>query len=808
MTNGQKELYLDLSTSKTEPPGKGVLNPKFALVGLAPSPYRPADRKNEPFGAKTWKMMRRIIHNLGPENVYMTNLVKEAQPVRKKVRKKVLTQYYPGLIEELKLVNPERVICFGAQVAAMLCPGYENLLEDHGTLFWNPSLEKVVVPTYHPSSVSDDPDRVKMLMHDLSRAERLPDPKPPKFRVINGYEELRRTLNKIPQFPMIFIDIESTGTHYDDDITVVGFTWDLHDTAYLVKPPYSTDHELSFKLLKLLQRTFEGKFSTLVGHNLTFDLSLLSHSSGSIWNFPVRDTMLMAFVLGEEKLSLKHLTSVHTDRPGSRSMGGFQDDAYAAEDVFSTREVYWELEPRSSKVFARTLYEHLTVPVVEMTLAGVHIEREELLEILPHYREAESNSKDKLEGLLKQIPGYGTAQVNWNSYQQVGAVLVAAGVPLKEKTASGNLSVKHEVLEENRKYQIVEALLEYRDANSLLKFLEDWEVRTREKNRLNPKMKIFGARTGRTSMADPNLQNVPRLGPAKTVFCSRYKNGLMGLMDLNQAELRVAGLLSGDAEFCQMLMEEDPHRAIASRVYKKSQVDVSSIQRKKSKSVTFGLLYDGSVRGMAKRGGFDEKEVASVRQEMFEEFTGVKSWLKGQRRIAVIDREVYTAFGKRRDLSGLLYSAGDRDAGRKAINTPIQGTASEILLWLVAMTWGSLKKSPLHTRPLFGIHDSMMLDIYPGEVDRLVQSISLAFISLQDTPLKDFKMFWKIPFTGELVVGKTWAAIESTNENYNPMMIYHFSSLEGLTGKEEKDGEEFRKYQEVSREPQEAHQVV
>ena len=775
---GQR-IYLDSSLTPDDAPGYGYLNPDYALVGLAPSPHRPKTRFNEPFGAKSWRMMGMIVELLGG-NVYLTNLVKSPQPPRRKIKKKIIDEFLPVLIHELQIVNPNRVVVFGAQVAKALCPAFSSLNEDHGTLFYNPILEMIIVPTFHPSALADDPVRIDMVITDMQRIENLPDPEPPPFQTLYTREDLMKVMLKIPTHPLFYLDLETTGTAPEDpnvQITKIGFTWDAEPEVYILELP-EDDREESIELMKILKRYLEPLEPVVIGHNLPFDLSMLAAKSQDFWDFPVRDTMAMGYVAGEERLGLKHLNSTYTDRPGSRAYGGYADNAYAAEDVFATREIHWHFEPMTRNIFARNLYEDQIVPVSGMAIGGVNIDRKQLSKIVPFYQKLD-------DGALKRLNARIEGEINWNSPAQAVEAFLSLGVRLSKKTPTGNFSLAEPVIRGLSFHsEPIKDYLDFKGNLSLLSMILDWQERTEHTSYMYPKFKIFGARTGRTSMSNPNLQSVHREGKAKTVFTSRYEGGYWGLMDLNQAELRSAGILSGDEAFCLMLVKEDPHVNIASMVYKIPVAQITGIQRKKSKAVTFGLLYGGAPKGMASRSGFDLKEVIQVKAAMFEEFPGLEKYIKEQRRTGVLNGKVHTIFGKVRDLTSIIAVAGENDAARKAINTPIQGSASEVTLWILAQTTILLRAERLITRPLFGIHDSILFDIYPGEEDQLAEMIAQAFISLKKTPLAEYRMFEVVPFSGNLTLGENWARVESTNEDYAPIMDYEMDSLRGLINKE------------------------
>jgi len=194
--------------------------------------------------------------------------------------------------------------------------------------------------------------------------------------------------------------------------------------------------------------------------------------------------------------------------------------------------------------------------------------------------------------------------------------------------------------------------------------------------------------------------------------------------------------------------------------------DITSGQRKFSKKITFGVLYGGSVRGLAYRSGFEPNEVAAVLEVFNEEFPQLSAWLRAQREAVEFDASIATLFGRRRDLSAELNERGASDAARKAINTPIQSLASDLMLVVLREIEQQVLERDLNSYPLFGVHDSLILEVYPGEEEELLEVVQLGFEAIAETPLRDLEMFKTVPIIGEAAIGESWAAVEETNEGY------------------------------------------
>lgn len=756
MNQNMDLVYLNLEFTNPEArPGKGPIPCEMAFVGIAPSPNRPLSRRNEPFGASSWGLLQKIQIKLD-KPIYTTNLVKEPVPATKKPGIRLVRYYYPQLMAELKIVKPKKILALGALPAQLLCPGFDSLREDHGTYFYNPELEALVVPTYHFSAIGRDPSKIDLLIRDLERFERAPSGRVgrPVYK-----------LNSLPGLNSeklydVYLDIETSGLNPQKD--------QLLSLGLGISEPNSNDLDVYLfdpidqDTLHQLHELFQSNNCRIIGHNLQFDLGWLDYHSGDNWSHFVQtvDTMFLAHVAGEEVLALKHLTTLHTERPGSRAFGGPDDLDYLAEDIYSTYEIHQYFKKWEDTLSASIL-NRLLPYFISMKDRGVCIDRMKLKELLVSH----NTEVQQATGILES-----SGKINWNSHQQVANYLLDHGVPLIEKTDAGNYSVKETVLVELAKsYPIAEQILKMREKIKELEFLKSYLEKTSDDDPfLHPRLKPTGTKTGRLSCEDPNVQQVKRTGPIKTLFRSRHTGGYVGLVDLSQAELRVIAMLSGDQKFAEALLSEDVHVEMASISFEIPKEEVDATRRKKSKAITFGLIYGGSTQGLANRAMLSEDAVEHVLKRISENFPALWKYIEKTKRIGVKNQEVFTLFGKRRSLRPLIQISGERDAARKAVNTPVQGTASEITLFLMLKISEALYHRGKKSSVIFGVHDSILLDVHPDEVHDVAHYVQEAFRALGSTNLAELSLYPILPIVGELIMGKTWAHIESTNESYDP----------------------------------------
>jgi DNA polymerase-1 len=495
-------------------------------------------------------------------------------------------------------------------------------------------------------------------------------------------------------------------------------------------------------------------------------------AGSSDFDIITKDTMLMAHVAGEVAKSLKHLSTMYTDRPGSRAFGGPEDPGYLAEDLLATEDIYHIFDDKVGNLLITKLLNELAGYTTRMRYDGVWIDVPMLNDLEPKIK----NNVLELEQELNQLAG---EEINWNSPTQIVDFLLDQGVKLTEKTPTGNYTVKESVMIKLAEdYPIAQKILDLREVTKEHQFYESYqEYVSPEHPYLHPKLKLAGTRTGRLSCADPNLQQVKRTGPIKLIFKSRFEGGKYGLVDLSQAELRIAALLADDEKFARALLADDVHREVASMVYNKPASKITKGERKASKAITFGLLYGGSPKGLAARSGLSVTDVKKVVKNLFDNFPGLEKFIEETKSKAIQQKYVETPFGRIRDLSNVLLAQGEWSAARQAVNTPIQSAASDIGLVIMYYLNKMIYYYKMKSRVIFGVHDSVILDIHPDEVETIIQYTQEAFQILQKTPLAKYRLFKILPIIGELVIGPSWAEVEGTNENFNPDKVILCSSI-------------------------------
>lgn len=372
----------------------------------------------------------------------------------------------------------------------------------------------------------------------------------------------------------------------------------------------------------------------------------------------------------------------------------------------------------------QTLYDTIELPLVytlsDMEKEGVHVDAEEL----KRYGEELAAQIAVLE---KEIYEGAGETFNINSPKQLGHILFEKlEMPYGKKTKTG-YSTAADVLEKLAvEYPLVSKILEYRQlaklkstyADGLANFIE-------EDGRIHTTFQQTVTATGRLSSTDPNLQNIPirmELGRMiRKVFLP--KDGYIFVdADYSQIELRILAHMSGDEMLIQAYREaQDIHRMTASQVFHTPFEEVTDLQRRNAKAVNFGIVYGISSFGLSQDLSISKKEAQEYIERYFESYPKIKEFLDGCVEKAKKDGYSVTMFGRRRPLPEISSSNFmQRSFGERiAMNAPIQGTAADIIKIAMNRVHRRLIDEGLKSRLLLQVHDELLIEAAPDEVDEV-----------------------------------------------------------------------------------------
>jgi len=395
---------------------------------------------------------------------------------------------------------------------------------------------------------------------------------------------------------------------------------------------------------------------------------------------------------------------------------------YFMYQVYTALEAGNVIRRKLEEVKMLSLMEEMEMPLslvlYDMEQEGIAVKREELKE----YGEALSTRIMELEESIHIQAG---KAFNINSPKQLGEILFEhLQIPGGKKTKTG-YSTAADVLEKLApEYPIIHDILEYRGLTKLKSTYADGLAEyISEKGRIHTTLNQTITATGRISSTEPNLQNIPvrmELGRLiRKVFVPRDGYVLMDA-DYSQIELRVLAHMSGDEELIQAYKsDQDIHRITASKVFGIPFEEVTALQRRNAKAVNFGIVYGISSFGLSQDLSISRKEAAEYIEQYFATYPKVKAYLDNLVESAKKDGYVTTMFGRRRPIPELSSSNFmQRSFGeRVAMNSPIQGTAADIIKIAMIKVWKALRDAGLKSRLILQVHDELLIETAESEVE-------------------------------------------------------------------------------------------
>ena len=377
------------------------------------------------------------------------------------------------------------------------------------------------------------------------------------------------------------------------------------------------------------------------------------------------------------------------------------------------------------EINAVDLFNNIDMPTVtvlaNMQWNGMYADKEEL-----------ENFGDKLKEQLEEktqiIYEMAGEEFNINSTKQLGEILFEKmKLPTKKKTKSG-YSTSVEVLEKLRSEDpIIDEILEYRQLQKLNStYVEGLKPYINPKtNRIHSFFHQTITATGRISSTEPNLQNIPtrfELGKQVRKIFKPEKGKVYIDADYSQIELRVLASMSGDKNMVQAFKEgKDIHKQAASKVFKTPIEEVTKEQRSHAKAVNFGIVYGISEFGLGEQLGISRKLAKQYIEEYLQEYSGIKDFMEKMKENAKQTGYVETLFNRRRyipELKSNNYMV--RQFGeRAAMNTPIQGTAADIMKIAMINVYRKLKEENLKSKIVLQVHDEMMLEVPLEEAEEV-----------------------------------------------------------------------------------------
>ncbi|MCM1325548.1 MAG: DNA polymerase I [Bacteroidales bacterium] len=414
-----------------------------------------------------------------------------------------------------------------------------------------------------------------------------------------------------------------------------------------------------------------------------------------------------------EVFGKQSLTEAFRQNP-DKCMEYFCRGAYVARKA--SKVIADKLAASGMEHLMREIEMPLSLVLFDMEKEGVEAKKEEL----KAYGDALISRILELEASIQKQAG---AEFNINSPKQLGEVLFEKmGLPGGKKTKTG-YSTAADVLEKlSEGHPIVKDILEYRGLVKLKStYADGLAVFIGTDSRIHTNFNQTITATGRISSTEPNLQNIPmrmELGrKIRKVFVPREGCIFMDA-DYSQIELRVLAHMSGDEQLIEAYHSaQDIHRITAAKVFHVRQDEVTDLQRRNAKAVNFGIVYGISSFGLSQDLSISKKEAAAYIEQYFSTYPKVKEFLDGLVSGAKENGYVTTMFGRRRPVPELSSSNFmQRSFGeRVAMNSPIQGTAADIIKIAMIKVWKALKENNLRSKLILQVHDELLIETWKEE---------------------------------------------------------------------------------------------
>ena len=506
---------------------------------------------------------------------------------------------------------------------------------------------------------------------------------------------------------------------------------------------------------------FENPKAGKIAHNLKFDLTILRHH-GLHPAPPVHDSMLAHYVydaadrhgldhlarqfLDYDKITTEHLLGPKgADQKNMADLPSEQIGEYAAEDADVALQLYRKLLPEVVAAGGRRALEECEEPLVQV-LADME---EEGIRIAPAVLHDYSLELDReLRALEAKIGAYadvsgsvgaeptgelaldldaGRTTFNLASPKQMGELLFDRLKldPDAKRTASGQYATDEDTLQKLAgRHPIIDLILDHRACSKLKSTYVDKlpECIDPATGRIHTTFSQALTETGRLSSSNPNLQNIPirteRGRPIRAAFIARDAQHVLVSADYSQIELRVMAALSGDAGMRAAFERgADIHTETAVRVYNVLPALVTPEMRSRCKMVNFGIIYGISAFGLSQRLGVPRKQAAELIDAYFAQYPGVKAYMDKTIAFARENGYVRTELGRRRFLRDInSRNATSRQAAeRNAINTPVQGTAADLIKLAMVRIHHELRERKLKARMVLQVHDELLFDVPRAE---------------------------------------------------------------------------------------------
>lgn len=563
-----------------------------------------------------------------------------------------------------------------------------------------------------------------------------------QYTWLKSTEDFHLWVKKIKEKGFFSFDTETTSLDvFRAKLVSVSFSTAPQTAAFVY---FNHDKEISDFLLTF-KDIFNDENITMIGQNLKYDLHVLKNYGIDV-RCKIMDTMVEHFILkpdarhGMNELSRTYLNydpiaieSLIGEK--GKNQGNMKDVPpekifhYAAEDADITLQLHNIFAEKLKNEGMWPLMEEMEGPLVNVLLS---MEREGFKLDVNHLKELEDSLRQDLIETEEEIYRLCGTRFNIASPKQVGELLfdvLKISADAKKTKKTGQYATGEDVLMKLRHaHPVVDKILLYREYQKLLSTYVTAlpQMINPSTGKVHTTFNQVVAVTGRLSSDHPNLQNIPvrteRGRQIRKAFIPRSEDYVLLSADYSQIELRIVASISGDEAMCEAFRtNKDIHTATAARVYNIPENEVTKEMRYKAKSVNFGIIYGQGAFGLAENLGISRTEAKELIDTYFRQYPGIRKYMDDQIHYARSHGYVKTLLGRRRYLPD-IHSQNQAVRGfaeRNAINTPIQGTAADMIKKAMVNIHQKMISANMKSALILQVHDELVFDAHKNELDEL-----------------------------------------------------------------------------------------
>jgi len=568
-----------------------------------------------------------------------------------------------------------------------------------------------------------------------------------KYTCIQTKKDFSNFIDQLKTWKEFAFDTESTSVNaMVADLVGFSFSAKKGESFYIPLGHTSGNQLMQADILNELKPVLENPNIKKIGQNIKYDMLLLKRYGIEVKG-RIFDTMLASYVLTPERRQhnmdmlsqeyLNHSTITYKDVSKKLKKGeNFShipiEDAYsyACEDADVTYRLKIILSKKLKEAQLESLFNEIEVPLVEvllqMEMNGVLLDTHLLAKL-------STKMHKELITLERKIYKLAGEEFNINSPKQLGQILFEVlELPVQKKTKTG-YSTNVRVLETlSSMHDLPNEILRYRSLNKLISTYIDTlpKLVNGTTNRIHTSFNQSVAATGRLSSSNPNLQNIPirtQEGRKIREAFIPQKEWIMLGADYSQIELRLLAHLSNDKELLQAFTEnQDIHAKTAAQVFSVKIEEVDDEMRRKAKAINFGIIYGMGAFGLSNQLKINIADARFYIEQYFKTYSGVKKYIDTSLKKAHKIGSVCTLLGRRRALPDLKSSnaMARQAAERIAINTPLQGTAADLIKIAMIQLHTKMQKKKMLSRMLLQVHDELIFEAPEHELEELKVMVS------------------------------------------------------------------------------------